>query len=370
MEWLPVIFLIPYLILLLKIYKKLKNIKSFNASQEKTIFVSVVVACRNEEQNLLQLLDSLSSQCYASGLFEVLVVDDNSEDKTADIAINYKGLNNIRVISNSGNGKKKAVMSGVQAARGDLVVTTDADCTMGKQWLATIVSFYLENGCDLIIMPVRLPGGHGFLSSFQEIEFMSLQGVTAGAVEAGNAVMCNGANLAFRKQVFIRNLGKLHFAINTGDDIFLLHAVKKEAGSKISWLESADAMVTAASQPGIFRFIRQRKRWISKWKAYDDLTTIVLASVTFYAALAPLLLLAATAASSRFLLPLGVFLALKSIPDYLIISNTAARYGRRELLPWFIPSQLAYPFYVVTIAATGLFARSKGNVSYPSPRET
>ncbi len=370
MEWLPLIFLFPYIIILLKIYGKLKNIRSFTAEKRSTIFVSVVVACKNEERSLLQLLESLSAQDYDREFFEVIVVDDNSEDSTTDIALNYNGLNNLRVLSNRGKGKKKALMSGVEAAGGDLIVTTDADCSMGERWLATIVSFYQENDCDLIIMPVRLTGGQGFFRNFQELEFLSLQGVTAGAAEAGNPVMCNGANLAFRKKVFLRNHSKLRPEINTGDDIFLLHAVRKEPGSKISWLESDQAMVTAASQPGISQFIGQRRRWISKWKAYDDLPTIVLAAVTFYAALAPLLLLAATVASSEFLLPLVVFLTLKSIPDYLIISNTAGRYGRRELLSWFIPSQMVYPFYVMTVAAAGLFQRGKRKVSFPSPRET
>jgi len=370
MEWLPLIFLIPYILLLLKLYEKLKTVRPYFAADRKNIFVTVVVACRNEESRLPDLLSSLSSQDYDHELFEVIVVDDHSEDGTLNTALNYNGLTNLRVIANKGTGKKKAVMTGAEAAKGDIIVTTDADCTMGSKWLTTIVSFYLEKDPDLLIMPVRLSSGKGFFMSFQELEFLSLQGVTAGTAAAGNAVMCNGANLAFRKQAYLRNLENLHFGINTGDDIFLLHAVKKEPGSKIEWLESGDAVVTASSQPRLSSFLRQRRRWISKWRLYDDRPTIILGIFTFYAAVAPFFLLAASVASASFLLPLVVFLALKSIPDYLIISDTARRYGRSSLLPWFIPSQLVYPIYVLLVAVAGFFPAGEKKVSCPSPKGT
>ncbi|MDX9811166.1 MAG: glycosyltransferase [Bacteroidales bacterium] len=359
MEWLPLILLLPYLLLLLNLYKKLKSVRPYRAEKGINTFISVVVACRNEESKLPGLLESLSLQDYNHEMFELIVVDDNSEDNTRDLALSYKGIKNLKVLVNRGTGKKRAIATGVEDAAGELIVTTDADCSMGKGWLTTIVSFYLSESPDLIIAPVGLTGGKGFFMNFQELEFLSLQGVSAGAAASGNAVMCNGANLAFRKEVYLRNLDNLHFDINTGDDIFLLHAIKKELSPKIKWLESGEARVTASSQPDISSFILQRRRWISKWRIYDDRLTIITGAFTFAAALVPLFLMAASAVSARFFLPLLAFLALKSIPDYLILSDTATRYGRRSLLHWFIPSQLVYPFYVLVVAGTEIFRHRK-----------
>ncbi len=370
MEWLPLILLLPYLLLLLNLYEKLKSVRPFSAEKGQNTFVSVVIACRNEENKLPWLLESLSLQDYNHELFEVIVVDDNSEDNTREVALNHKGLKNLRVLVNRGKGKKKAIATGAANAAGELIVTTDADCSMGISWLTTIASFYHREDPDMIIGPVRLTGGKGFFINFQELEFLSLQGITAASAAAGNAVMCNGANLAFRKHLYLNTLDKLRFEINTGDDVFLLHAIKQEAGLKIRWLESDDATVTASSQPDISSFILQRRRWISKWRLYDDRMTIITGAFTFCAALVPLFLLAASVASASFLLPLLAFLFLKSVPDYLIISNTARRYGRSSLLRWFIPSQLVYPFYVMAVTGAELLSPGGRKVSSPSQKGT
>ncbi len=120
---------------------------------------------------------------------------------------------------------------------------------MGKNWIRTIASFFEKNNPDMIICPVQLEGSQGFSGWFQELEFLSLQGVTAGSVMAGNGIMCNGANLAFTRNAYLKHMENLHFDLNTGDDVFLLHSLKKQPGSIIMWLESPDAIVTTSSSP-------------------------------------------------------------------------------------------------------------------------
>ena len=77
----------------------------------------------------------------------------------------------------------------------------------------------------------------------RSLSILSLQGITAGTAMAGNGIMCNGANLAFTRNTYLNHMENLQFGLPTGDDVFLLHSLKKEADSKIMWLESSDAIV-------------------------------------------------------------------------------------------------------------------------------
>lgn len=349
MRWLPAILIFPYIFLLLKIYRSLLKIKPFEATTEPTTFVSVVVACRNEQERLPHLLRSISEQDYPEGLFEVIIVDDNSTDKTHEIASGLKEGANIHTIYNKGKGKKHALRTGITVASGKLILTTDADCRMGKNWIRTIAAFYEKHGPDMIICPVQVESVPGFFGRFQELEFLSLQGITAGSAFQKQGTMCNGANLAFTKEAYLKNAVNLHFEIATGDDVFFLHSLKKQIRSKILWLESPHARVTTVSSPTAGSYFRQRRRWISKSTAYNDTFSILLGIVTFVAILLQVSLLVAGIIDQTYLVVfLSVFL-LKSVPDFLILHNITSGYGRKELMNWFFPVQLVYPFYVLGV---------------------
>ena len=359
MQWIPSILILPYVFLLLIIFSSLLQIKTFKTSIEPLTFISVVVACHNEQKNLPVLLNSIASQNYPKDLFEVIIVDDNSNDKTMEIAAEFIGMDNILVISSKGKGKKQALRTGITASKGKLIITTDADCTMEKNWIGTIAAYYEITKADMIICPVRIASVTGFFGRFQELEFLSLQGITAGSACSGKATMCNGANLAFTREVYLNHSDNLHDEINTGDDIFLLHSLKKVSGSKIFWLESSDALVTTEASSTFRSFLKQRRRWISKGKVYRDQYTIILGIVTFAAIF---LQLSYFIAGLIYPVLTGVFLSiliLKSVPDFLILQNTSGRYNKRYLMRWFLPAQLIYPFYILSVVLYSLTFRDK-----------
>jgi poly-beta-1,6-N-acetyl-D-glucosamine synthase len=357
MEWLSLILFIPYIYLLLKIYSSLRKIRPYTPDTLSDIFISVIVACRNEEKNLPSLLSCLAAQDHNQDFFELIIIDDNSVDKTWQTVSGFTGIKNLKTYKNKGAGKKKAIKTGVEECSGELVVTTDADCRPGKEWLRTIASFYSENKPAMIIGPVKMKGSGGFLQRFQELEFLSLQGVTAGTAAAGNPVMCNGANLAFTKEVFNKYSGSLHEEKVSGDDVFLLHSIKEGKGS-IMWLESREAFVTTGTLDTLKSFFRQRGRWISKAGSYSDSYTLVLAIVTFVTILFLPVLLITGILNPVFLLVFMAALILKSLPDYLILLNTTSRYGKKHLMRWFVPSQLFYPYYFLRVVFKSIH---KGN---------
>ncbi len=358
MQWLIVILIFPYLVLLFNIYRGLRKLKHFSFSTDPATFVTIIVSCHNEQENISRLIRSILAQDYPEKLYEVIIVDDHSTDHTHEIASGFSEYGNIHTLYNKGTGKKMAIRTGAEASAGNLIITTDADCTMGNQWLRTIAAFYEKNNPDMIICPVQLIPEKGFFGLFQELEFLSLQGITAGSALNMEGIMCNGANLAFKRATYDNNKDNLHPEINSGDDVFLLHSLKKTTGSKILWLESADAVVKTDAVLTHFAYLKQRKKWISKSLKYTDINTIVLGIITFVTILFQAILTFAGFINIIYMPVFLLFLLLKSIPDFLILHNTAGRYGRSELLKWFLPAQVFYPFYVITVV---LYAILSGN---------
>jgi len=349
MPWLILLLFAPYLFLLFKIWSGLRKIQPFRPGSSPGIFISVVVACRNEAENLPSLLNCIASQDYNNGFFELIIVDDNSSDRTFSVADDYRGIRNKKVLKNIGSGKKAAIRKGIEASEGDLIVTTDADCTMERSWLSVIASFYWEKKPGLIIGPVKLKESRICFSWFPGMEFLALQGITAGSALAGDPVMCNGANLSFSKDLYRRHSGSLHDELATGDDVFLLHSVRKEAMADILWLETEAAAVTTKSPGTLFSFLDQRSRWISKAPYYDDRNTIMLGFATFTAVAAETGLLVTSLFNPALWIVFAAAFILKSIPDFLILENTSRRYGIENIMRWFLPSAILYPFYVISV---------------------
>ncbi|HLN20461.1 MAG TPA: glycosyltransferase [Bacteroidales bacterium] len=352
------ILIIPYFLSVLFIFNKLRKIKPFQKGEISHVSISIIVACRNEAKRITHLLETFARQDYPTDLYEIIVIDDNSADNTIDVVSSFPGIKNIRVIQNSGSGKKMAIMTGISNASGELIITTDADCLAGIKWISTIASFYQEHKPDMMICPVKLNQTNGFFGRFQELEFMSLQAITAGTAAAGHPTICNGANLAFTKRAYLGNSANLRFDIPTGDDVFLLHSMKKE-GAAIEWLESNDAIVYTEAADGIKAFFRQRKRWASKGTAYKDIDSIFLGIVTFVTICCQVLFFAAALYDIRYILLFIPGFIIKSIPDFLILRKTLTRYNSQGLLKWFIPSQLIYPFYVLVISLSAFIPSRK-----------
>jgi biofilm PGA synthesis N-glycosyltransferase PgaC len=359
MAWLLLIIFMPYVFLLLKIYVPLSKIKAYKQKTVSEVFLSVIVACRNEEKNLPFLLTDIACQDYNPDWYELIIVDDNSDDSTFKIANEFRGIKNIKVLKNSTSGKKLAINEGIKISSGDLIVTTDADCRMNHNWLKTVSSYWKEYKPQMIIGPVEFAGGRGFLQRFQELEFLSLQGVTAGSAAKGNPVMCNGANMAFTRESYRHHSEDLHPERVSGDDIFLLHSIKGKKENKIMWLESQDAIVSTAVSETWRLFLKQRARWISKAGSYKDRDTVVLAIVTFVTILLQVILLVAGILSPFFLFIFLAGFVIKSIPDFLVLHNRTVNYKRKNLLWFFLPGQLIYPFYVLSVVICYLFTRSK-----------
>ena len=351
---------IMYIILIFAFIKGWNRLLEFKSSCTDHSFpVAVVIPFRNEAKNLPALCKSLANQDYQN--FKIIFVDDHSTDssvfminKCCTEKLNFEILN----LRKSGvYGKKQAVRKGVQLSGASLIITTDADCIHHKQWISTIVNFYRQYHPKLIIGPVSYYNEQNYFEKMQSLEFMSLAGSTGGAAGLNRPVMCNAANLAFEKQVFDDCFRKMKTQIASGDDIFLLHALKRNKNSSFQYLKSAEAMVLTRPQKSIKSFINQRKRWASKSKAYRDKDTIAVSLIVFLINFSQLAFLIMAFFNLKFLYVFAFLFISKSIPDFLFLNRITGFFQKKHLLSYFFPVTLLYPIYVTITGLLSFFTK-------------
>jgi glycosyltransferase involved in cell wall biosynthesis len=337
---------------------------SEDKSVDKNAMVSVIIAARNEADSIGKCINSLKRQDYLKEQFEVIIINDQSTDSTADIINQYinEGDINLILLNTSGKvGKKAAVTEGIKQAKGEIILTTDADCEVSSGWISSFCGRFKSTGAYYITGPVMFYKGRGFFNQVQCLEFNSLIASTAGAIGIGMPVMSNGASMGVLKKtvtdmVSAKKPGDdlLRNNFESGDDVFLLQSIKsKYSSSKIAFLDDPTATVYTHSTGSLGEFLHQRLRWVSKSKGYSDTGVIYTSLSIFFFNLIILLSIFSNLILTSFLF------IMKCAIDYLLISKYDRKYGQREL-NWLIP--IAEPLiiiYTVLIGVIGNFAPYK-----------
>ena len=287
LDWIVAILTILYAVLLMAYrywfgclhYFKAETALNTDALTKPTHF-SIVIPARNESENIKICIDSILAQNYPTDFFEIIIIDDFSEDDTALIVKNLQEQNvNMHLLSMAdyfkpneiSSYKKKAIEKAVQHAKGNWIVTTDADCIVPPNWLLLFHQYIEQHQPVFVAAPVMFIKETGVLNQFQLLDFLALQGITAAAVGAGKHSMSNGANLAFEKSAFIAVGGYQGVdQIASGDDMFLMHKMKMTLSNRIGYLFHPGAIVLTKAMQNWKEFFMQRIRWSSKARFYDD----------------------------------------------------------------------------------------------------
>ena len=324
---------------------------------------TVIIPFRNEERSLPTLLKSIQELDYPKELFEIIFVDDASEDGSVDIIsqfINKRsfGSTNIHIINNNrktGSPKKDAINTAIDIGQFDWIITTDADCIVPKNWLLSFDAFIQKNKPKLIVAPVTYTINNRFLEQFQLLDFLSLQGSTIGGFGINKAFLCNGANLCYSKQVFkkVNGFDGNEF-IASGDDIFLLEKISKSNPNKVHYLKSKEAIIKTEPQHTFKKLVNQRVRWAAKSTAYNDPFSKLVSIVVFAMnAFLIILLLTSVLGYNSWQLLLFLFV-LKFLVDLILIFKTAAYFKQLHVLKHFVMSSLLYPFFIMFVIIVSL----------------
>lgn len=318
--------------------------------------LSVIIAARNEEDRIGRCIESILAQDYPREFLELIIIDDHSEDGTADLVRRFPSVK--LIVLNEGSllnsYKKKAIAEGISQASGELIVTTDADCEMGPEWISMIVGYYQKTGAKLISAPVAFYEEKNWFERVQTIEFLYLVG--SGAASIGNKIpfSCNGANLAYSRAVFIE-LGGFsgidHLA--SGDDELFMHKVHQRYPDGIGFLKNEKAIVYTHAKPNLQKFLQQRKRWASKSIKYQS-KTIVVTVVAVWAFNLLLTLGLLSLVFTRSIADVLLFtLGIKLVTDFVFMYKTTSFFKRAALLRYFLVVQVLYMLYIVFIGIYG-----------------
>jgi len=312
--------------------------------------ISVVVPARNEERHIADCIQSLLAQDYPASLLEIIVVDDHSTDRTAEIIQSFSSVHYVElskhIEGNVSSYKKQALATGIARAQGELIVTTDADCTTGTQWLKHIAAIYERDKPVMIVAPVDFTCSSSIVQLFQSLDFMSMQGITVATLQLKLGNMCNGANLAFQRVAFDRvggYSGVDHIA--SGDDYLLMMKLNKAYPNAINYLKSPEAIVNTPPQPDWKSFLQQRIRWASKSGKYDDKKMTVVLSFVYLFNLSFIPLLIISLLHSVYWIYLLYIFVAKVIVELFYLYPVAVFFNKRMqllLFPFLQPLHIAY----------------------------
>jgi len=247
-----------------------------------TTRVTILIAARNEEESIHLTIEDILAQDYPRHLTEIIIVDDHSTDRTADIIRSYidRGVKLLQLNEDQplNSYKKKAISEAIALSTGELMVATDADCRMGNKWLSTIVGYFEAEQPVMISSPVGYFEERSLFERMQSLEFSYLIGVGAAFIGNGRASTCNGANLAYRKDVFYEVGGfKGIDELASGDDELLLQKVALRFPGRIGFTKLKSAVVYTHAKHNLASFLQQRRRWASKSTRYKDKKIVALA---------------------------------------------------------------------------------------------
>ncbi len=322
---------------------------------------SIIVPFRNEAENLPILLDSLSKLNYPMELFEVILVDDESEEEfSIPLSSRAQSRYNIQIIKNirvTNSPKKDAIVTAMQIVNTDWIITTDADCLVNENWLLTLDNYIQLHDVAMIAGAVTYDCVNSFLHHFQQLDLASLQGATIGSFGIKKGFMCNGANFAYTKSFFKKLNGfNGNDGIASGDDVFLLQKATSQFPEKVHYLKSQNTIITTKPLNDWKSLFYQRVRWASKTSSYQSSFGKGLGLLVFAGNLSLILgvgcwVLGLTAFQNVFLL-----FTLKFSVDSVLIYK-ANEFLTKTKMQYLILSSLFYPFFSVSVALYSLFGK-------------
>ena len=345
-------------------FNKLRSDISVNEINRNADFISIVLSARNEATTIERCLQELIKQQYPINQFEIILIDDASEDDTYKLAnhvlekskISYKLIKEF-----VHQGKKKNISKAISISKGSIIITTDADVIFrSEKWLSTISNYFVIHKPEMLIMPIDFEMDKKLLSIFQIIENLALTTITAGFTGMQLPFMCNGANLAFKKDAYEKVNGyQSHMHISSGEDVLLLEDIKKLYPTGVHYLLSKTLIIKTKTQKSLKSFFNQRLRWAYKARYNPNALNITSGFIIIMANLLIPAFLLALIVQSVIIPYLSIFVISKCVFDFLLLFLASNYLGQKKYLLLIIPFQCIYWVYALIIGICSFFVKPK-----------
>jgi len=340
---------------LLLVIKRTKREKLI-VTNEKSNKFSVIIAARNEAHFIKESLHSIINQNYNKNLFEIIVINDHSTDGTLNKIEDFIAENseytisciNLEELDNITN-KKQAISIGINNAKHDYIILTDADCIRKNEWLNSINIFIEKTNSKLVYAPVEFLSKNIF-EEMQALEFAGLVGVGAAAMELKYPNMCSASNLILEKKVFYEVGGyEDNKHVISGDDEFLMHKIFKKYPNQVKFLFNENAIVKTSANASVNELTEQRKRWVSKATKYENRYITIILIFTYY---------------FNFSIIINLFvnwqiavtqLGLKFLIEGIFLFTILKLYNKKRLILLLPLAEIFHVFYIVIIGVLATF---------------
>ena len=288
--------------------------------------LSVIVCAHNEEEALAEHIPHWLQQQYSAD-WELLIVDDHSTDDTASVCLRQQAAQGVlRLLAlegpkPAGSGKKHALAAGIEKAKYDCLLLTDADCRPASDTWAACMAGPLAAGRDLVLGYSPFEKRKGLLNAFQRFEGLWTAMQYLSFAERRMAYMGVGRNLAYTRKLYRETGGfEAHGDLPYGDDdLFVQQAVSR--GNYAVCLQP-ESFVWTVAPPTLKTWLQQKRRHLSAARKYKFRDQVLLGLFSLSLVLQ---LGGAYVLLPFFPLEAGVVLLLR----YLFVLPIAARLCRR-----------------------------------------
>ena len=299
--------------------------------------VSIIIAARNEEEQIASCLDSITALTYPTDLLDVIVVDDRSTDGTGDIVTGYTSRHShihlLRIDTDTGlpPGKTSAVTVAADKASGEILMFTDADCRVPPRWVENTVTHYSNASVGVVAGFTSLVGETPF-EEMQALDWFVLFSVAAATTRLGFPVTAVGTNLSVRRKAYDSVGGYRKIPFSVTEDYALFHAVTSTGKWKARFPMDRETLVQSTPCKNLPQLFSQKKRWFTGGRGMDAKSLVIFAFPYLF----------------NLLILLGVFLTpwwavslavgVKLAVDFLLCLPAVRTFRRPSLL-------LAYPLF-------------------------
>lgn len=327
-----------FLILAILVWVKQKTLQK----KDSNLLITAIVVVKNEEKNIENLLSSFKNQSYRN--FEIIIVNDNSDDKTIQIIENFN-LDNLQLIhlNASERGiapKKSGIEKAIKLAKGAYIFSTDGDCILPPKILEEYAQTLSKSDeINMICGPVTFTEKNTFWNHIQTIEFASLIGSAAVAVHLNRPIMSSAANFIYKKSIF-QEIGGYQESMQTasGDDEFLMNKIQEKYPRTIVFAQNRNCIVQTLSSQNLKSFYHQRKRWAGKWSQSINWVSQTVAVFIFLVNLLTI----------YYLFTFNIeALLLRFLPEFTFLALVLVFLKKSKSIIYIPFTQLIYPFYVV-----------------------
>ncbi|MBN1997104.1 glycosyltransferase [candidate division KSB1 bacterium] len=332
--------------------------------------VSIIIAARNEEKNIGNILTDLIDQNWPDSLYEIIIADDESTDKTAEIVREFSQkcqniqLVQIHKVPPGFSPKKYALQQAVTKARHEIILSTDADCRVGPHWIESMVSYFTPDvGFVAGFSQFGTPGSkQNFLERLQAFDFVQLMGANAATFNWGHPLAASGQNLGYRKTAYdkIGGYRKISHRIS-GDDILFLQLVRKKTTYKLAFASYPPAYVVSKPQKNLIGLFNQRIRWASNgsYQIKLNIPFFLYLVLVFTFNFLSLLVVPLAFVYNDSIKIVILCLLCKAMSEFLVAVKSTFYFNRTDLLRFFVPwflLQMPYVLFTGLLGSLGTFS--------------